>query len=487
MATLSEYLQAEAQDRLAELSRALAAPDQPDYAAMYRAARALRGAAQMARDELTFRVAGTLEAALRSVVTGAMTWSDDVAGRVRETADDLRSLVARTDGGETAAYTAIAAVQRWSAVGIRAGGPGVSRSHDAPAGAFREYVAQEVAAIAETLDRSVGDLAATPMNRDPLRTILRRQRALLGAARLDDVPVVAEILRAVEDLTRVIAKLDVGVKQEWLDIYRVARDGLQGAAESLRQDRDPEPSTSLSRLRHMRQELMDRYGAGEAVSVADEGAGLVQATPASEVSPAGVPEVLAGGAGSGHEQEDAWTIPGRGAEIAGSDDDLLLLEEADVAGDAQQPAPGQGEDHAAGGHHSPEDGEEVPGPELLAAAAGAVRRAAATAGPVAELLASAAAGAARQALDAVGDAAGAIAGAADPGAPDPHTPEAGEQGDPPDVELAVVPVEELLYRPDSALARAEELRPVIERVASHDPQAREAVGELFDLIRIARS
>ena len=46
-----------------------------------------------------------------------------------------------------------------------------------------------------------------------------------------------------------IAKLDVGVKQEWLDIYRVAREGLRAAIEPLRADVDPPPTHALARLR----------------------------------------------------------------------------------------------------------------------------------------------------------------------------------------------------------------------------------------------
>jgi hypothetical protein len=116
------------------------------------------------------------------------------------------------------------------------------------------------------------------MDREPLKMILRRQRALLGAARLEEIPVVAEILRAVDDLTRVIAKLDIGVKREWLDIYRIAREGLRATIQPLQQDQDPKPSHALSRLRHMREELLERYGAGEVVSAAHESAGLTQPT-----------------------------------------------------------------------------------------------------------------------------------------------------------------------------------------------------------------
>jgi predicted NBD/HSP70 family sugar kinase len=43
----------------------------------------------------------------------------------------------------------------------------------------------------------------------------------------------------------------------------------------------------------------------------------------------------------------------------------------------------------------------------------------------------------------------------------------------------------LSYTREDALARAMELRDLIMRAAAHDPQARDAVDELFDLIQIA--
>jgi hypothetical protein len=51
------------------------------------------------------------------------------------------------------------------------------------------------------------------------------------------------------------------VKQEWLDIYRVARDALQTTIAPLLRAETPEPSHAVSRLRHMRAELIERYGA----------------------------------------------------------------------------------------------------------------------------------------------------------------------------------------------------------------------------------
>jgi hypothetical protein len=52
----------------------------------------------------------------------------------------------------------------------------------------------------------------------------------------------------------------------------------------------------------------------------------------------------------------------------------------------------------------------------------------------------------------------------------------------------VVPIDELLYRGDAALRRAQELRAELERVVpASDRAARESLDELFDLVRLASS
>jgi chemotaxis protein histidine kinase CheA len=486
MATLSEYFDTEARDWLVEIDRALSRRPAPDPAELLRAARALRGTAQMAREERVFGAAGALEAAARALASSAVGWGDEFAGRAQQTLDDLRALVARQDDEESLDSRVVQTVTRWSEMGVRIAGP-IATAADSAAGAgaaaeFREFAAREVSAIADALDSGVQQLAAEPMDREPLRMILRRQRALLGSARLDDIPVVAEILRAVEDLTRVIAKLDVGVKQEWLDIYRVAREGLKATVEPLYRNEDPEPSHALSRLRHMREELLERYGAGEAVSAAHESGGLVQAAAVQE-QPAPVPL---------RHPDDADASDADTSDADASDADTS--DDADASDAAQ---------------HDPD------APDLLAAAASAVERAAAAAAPVVSGVAGAVAGAAQQAAGAAQQAAAAaqqtLAGAAQQAAgaaeqavgaaeqaagaaeqavgaaeqaagAGENGAGAAEQAQQPEV----VPIEELEYRGDAALARAQELRGALDRVASHDPQARDAVDELFDLIRIAR-
>ncbi|MEO5510707.1 MAG: hypothetical protein ABIV28_05580 [Longimicrobiales bacterium] len=288
MATLTEFFDSEAQRYLETLTDLLRGST-PNPDEVYRAARALRGSAQMAREDRVYRSALAFENGARAVAQGTLAWSDDIAGRVRGSIADVQRIIAGGDASDLDAVTR-ASVERWTSAGVEmpAGADAAAASgqkRDAVQ-EFRAFAAAEVDGISEALDRGVQALSAQPMDREALKTILRRQRALLGAARLDEIPVVAEILRAVEDLTRVIVKLDIGVKREWLDIFRVAREGLKAAGEPLRANQDPPPSNHVARLRHMREELLERYGTGEAVSAAGgPEQGIVQAKPMTEPPP----------------------------------------------------------------------------------------------------------------------------------------------------------------------------------------------------------
>jgi len=434
MATLSEYFETEAREFMAQLHSGLARAPMPDAGELHRAVRGLRGTAQMAREDRVFRAISAFESVTRALASNALAWSEDVARRAQETLGDLHALVERSEDESSLDARVDASIGRWADAGVAAQPRSALATGEGQSGSreFREYAAREVAGIADAFDKGVQQLAAAPMDREPLKMILRRQRALLGAARLDEIPVVAEILRAIEDLTRVIAKLDVGVKQEWLDIYRVAREGLKGTIEPLERDEDPPASHALSRLRHMREELLERYGTGEAVSAAHESGGLVQATKMDQPpAPVTLPAEPAATAFDAAESAAA-SVDAVGTSAAG--DVLELVDESE-----------------------PHD-EEDDGPDLIAAAANALQRASANV------------------TGAVAAAAGAVARAA----ATPPEPQPVASAD------DVVPIEDLLYRGDAALARAFELRDTITRAVAHDVHTRDAVEELFDLIRLAR-
>jgi chemotaxis protein histidine kinase CheA len=299
MTTLAEFFEHEAGTSL-ETLRSLLDDPAPDAPAIHRVARTLRGSAQMAREERVYRAALALESAVKPAArAGNGTWTEALLGCVRAAVEDLGVLVDGTDPSPELDGRLRASLERWQAAGVELPGPAVGRrtAGDPSAGMreFRAYAARELDGIAQALDENMRALRVNAADREPLKAILRRQRALRGAARLDEIPVVADILRAVEDLTRVVAKLDVPVRDEWFDVYRTAREGLVAAIPALAEDRDPQPSSALARLRHLRSELLARYGTGEAVNPSAsqrEGLGQVQ-TASALIPPLPAPPVAA--------------------------------------------------------------------------------------------------------------------------------------------------------------------------------------------------
>jgi hypothetical protein len=340
MATLGDYFETEARLALARIERELATPA-PDAAALHAAVRSLRGAAQMARVEAVHRGAAILEGATRGLVSGTVAWSADVAERTRATVDDFHALVSLPEPGVAQERLARLAA-RWREAGVNVPAPAAGSTAGSAADRtngtareFREFAAREAAAIADVLETSVRQLQANPLDREPLRRILRRQRALLGSARLEQLPDVAEILQAVEDLTSVIAKLNIGTKNDWLDIYRVALEALRATLEPLRAGEHPPPSNALKRLRHMRQELLERYGTGETISAAHEEPGLVQVRSVirSPEGEAAVPPFVPRMAGRS-ERPEPEVIPATDAVLELTDDLVVDDVAADTAADS---------------------------------------------------------------------------------------------------------------------------------------------------------
>jgi chemotaxis protein histidine kinase CheA len=348
MPTLRDYFMEESAACLDAL-QALAEGD-ADSGDVVRIARTLRGTAHMAREDRAYRAALALESAARALAAGSLGWTDDTRDRLRYTVADLRSLVDGRDGAAALDALEAAVRTRWADAAAVGPHPAAAEPDELKAAddAFHEFAAREVAAIANALAAGVDGMIANPHDREPLKSILRRQRPLLGTARLDEIAIVAESLRAVEDISRVIARLDVGIKDEWLDVFRCARDIMRAASDSLDSGEQPAHTNALSRLRTLHAELLDRFGA-------------VEAGPASTV----LPNVVAGSA----------------------------------------PPPGS------------------------------------------------------------------------------STPPGGEAGG--DAGDAPLEIAELMYDRDEALRRIAELRPRIERGVTGDPDARAAVDELFDMIRIA--
>lgn len=266
MASVREFFLDEANQCLRALDQVLAdASAAPlDANALLRHVRTLRGSAQMAREEHVHAVARRLEAVARGLVDRRIQWTADLARRVAETVSDLRALANGSEGDDAARARAAAATSRLP----EADGDAARRDASPATGAsderlaFLAFAAREVSGIVAELDRALPILARAPRNREPLKAILRRQRVLLGAARVDAIPAVAETLRAIDSVSRLVARQDAAVEGDWLQLYRTARDVLAEASMHLLGGADAsEPTTgALQALRTLRDRLHQRYG-----------------------------------------------------------------------------------------------------------------------------------------------------------------------------------------------------------------------------------
>src|SRR5512140_757912 len=103
MASVREFFAREAGDYLDRLDRLVEGMDggSASPAELHRVARALRGSAQMAREDGIAQVASALEGVARALADGQARWTPDLGARVRDTLRDVRQLL----GGEPDAAT----------------------------------------------------------------------------------------------------------------------------------------------------------------------------------------------------------------------------------------------------------------------------------------------------------------------------------------------------------------------------------------------
>lgn len=229
--------------------RVAAGSDEPDTGEILRCARLLRGSALLAGDEQVHQVASAFVAGLADE---SVTSQPDFRERLAATLEDLEALVFGGVGEPAVDGRARSARERWGGDPIH---PPDTEEEDDSMG----FVAREAGAIAETMDEAVTAFQSNPRDRAWLNTVRQRQRTLLGSVHVDDMPIVGESLRAVDDLTGLVLRLDAPVKAEWLDVYRAGRDVLRSANEALLRGEIPAPMPALSRLRTLHDELMSRY------------------------------------------------------------------------------------------------------------------------------------------------------------------------------------------------------------------------------------
>lgn len=446
MSTVREFFAAEAAECLAGLEAALAAANEAtiDAYVLLRHCRTLRGSAQLAREEHVALVARTLEAVARALVSRVIAWDPDLKSRATATLADLQALIGGGLSGGDAEAVAVAAVKRWATSPVRIPGlpepprrapttPAPSAEGGAPSAEFLDFAAREVAAILAEVEAALPVLQSAPTDREPLKKILRRQRALYGAAALRTMPAVAEALTALDSICRLIARHDAPVTGDWFAFFTVAREVLAEAAALLTLGINPATVKDLQHLRSSRDALTERYGA----------AAPPPPPPAvPEDAPVEVLNYFRGEAGALLDRiermaRELTTAPPQRSQELRTELGVALTALRDTAATFGFADVARAVDAGLGGIWA------SPAFEVL--------------GRVAELRAIVAA-----------NAAGNDAG---------HDPEA----------EPVVDIETLCYRGEAALRRALELRPAIERAVRGDPTATAVVDELFDLIRLGLS
>lgn len=292
-ARLTDWFEKEAGDCISALAAQTDSLDEEGTLDRMRATiRTLGGAARVAGEDRLSRVAHALGHGL-----GRSSASADLESDIRLTIEDLRQLLDHGEPDGQLEARADAAVARWTSDGPDDSQPA---AESAPA-AFLAFVTAEISGIADVMEQGVAAFGEDPSNREWLGAILRRQRSLLGSARLNEIPVLPEALYAVEDLCELIVRLDVPVKSEWLDVFRCARDVLRAAGGALEEGEEPGQTPALSRLRTLHEELTARYGervaaqaaeAGEAAAGAETGVPIADPRQRAAVLRAGIARAL---------------------------------------------------------------------------------------------------------------------------------------------------------------------------------------------------
>ncbi len=203
-----DFFVLEASDHLERLdgiaqTPAGSAPSGDDFV---RLARAYRGSALMASQQLMARAGQGLEALARAVRDGRIAWDERVRGEVIRAVDDCKVLLRRVKTPEAGD------AQRAEGIGLgleRLAGRPLEPAARAPhAGGLdagsRAFVGREAAAIASTLHSAARTLTLDPSSREVLRGITPAMSQLRGVAVLNDLPPLADLLACVDGAVRLV-------------------------------------------------------------------------------------------------------------------------------------------------------------------------------------------------------------------------------------------------------------------------------------------
>lgn len=199
-----------------------------------RLARAFRGSALMANQQVMARAGQGLESVARSVRDGRLAWDERVRGEVIRAVDDCKILLRRVKSPETGD------AQRAEGIGLgleRLAGRPPETARAQQAGSLdaggRAFVGREAAAIASTLDRVARALTLDPGSRDPLNSIAPAMSQLRGVAILNDLPPLADLLSAVDGAVRLVHGAPGPVPGAAARVFDAAAKALARAAREV--------------------------------------------------------------------------------------------------------------------------------------------------------------------------------------------------------------------------------------------------------------
>jgi hypothetical protein len=197
-------------DRLELLVNGSAPPSGDEFLRM---ARMLRGSALMAAQNHIAKAAAALEAFARNYRDRSRPWDAGAREHAGQAIEEFRLLVRRAREWNEL-DTARAERLTGDLEGLAGGGaqpvsPTLEPRPQEISTGVRAFVAREGALIASALDQAAQMLRASPADREPLYTVIRRMQSLRGLAQLTDLSPLPEVLDGIElavgDLTRLYA------------------------------------------------------------------------------------------------------------------------------------------------------------------------------------------------------------------------------------------------------------------------------------------
>ena len=256
---LREFFIQEATEYLDKFAATLAVEGEPNYDRLRRLARALRGSARMADQELVARAAAAMQSVASELGSGERNWDMDLARTVKAAVAELRELIASIhapphDFGA-----------RLDALIQRLGGglppPPPSTDMTLADERFRSYLATELRRVCTEIADATEVLERDRRDREPLKRLLRRIRPLRGVQALSQVPAADPALAALEEVILRIADTGATVGPGHLALFRRAQQALVEVAENLARGAVPrELGARRAEIEDLKEQILEAGG-----------------------------------------------------------------------------------------------------------------------------------------------------------------------------------------------------------------------------------